>query len=289
MFTTFRIIVVWFYVISLILQSGCAHKPKPYLPDEVRAQLGTVGIVSARFRPDVDLSVPAKGWLAGAGRKSARWAGKGALGTWEVGEHLGAGGDAMGGVAALFVGLSVAAGTIGGIAGGVAGAFQAEPSDEVRFAEEIITTVMADLKMQETLCSRVAQVARSQTGNHVVVVPDQGPPSPEEKNTFGSLAEKGIDTVLEIAISRVALAGDWDLNPPLMFQMNSHIRVVRTTDGTELHDESVDYSGSVLTFSEWADNNSQAVIAELDKAYQYLAEYIVREVFLLNPLPTPTQ
>jgi hypothetical protein len=63
--------------------------------------------------------------------------------------------------------------------------------------------------------------------------------------------------------------------------MNAHIRVLLTTDGNVLHDDSVDFSGSSLTFSEWADNNAQAVIAELDKAYQHIAENIVREVFPL--------
>jgi hypothetical protein len=277
MFTTVRTIVVWCCIILILSQSGCAHAPKPCLPDEVRAQLGTVGIVSARFRPDVDLSVPAKGRLAGAGRKSANWAGKSTITTLQ-GVKI-CGGSAP--CAALIVALSVAVGTIGGMAGGVAGALQAEPSKEIAFAEEVITVVIADQKMQEILCSKVAQVARSQTRTSIVVGQDQGPSLPDEKIAYSSLAAQGIDTVLEIAITRVALTGDWDLNPPLVFQMNAHIRVLLTTDGNVLHDDSVDFSGSSLTFSEWADNNAQAVIAELDKAYQHIAENIVREVFPL--------
>ena len=113
---TFRIIIVWSCVIALITQSGCATIPPPYLPEEVRAQLGNVAIVPARFRPDADLSVPAKGSLAGAWRKSARWAGKGALAPLE-GVNV-CSGDSSGLCGALIIALSVTAGTIGGLVGG---------------------------------------------------------------------------------------------------------------------------------------------------------------------------
>jgi hypothetical protein len=281
MFTKLRIIIVWFCVISLISQFGCAHIPTPtsYLPDEVRAQLGTVGIVSAKFRPEVDLSVPAKGWLAGAGRKSAQWAGKGAFGP--MGGSSGCGGDSSGLCGLFVIALSVTAGTIGGLAGGVAGAIQSEPSQKVGFAEAVITNVIAGLNMQENLCDRVTKFALNQTSENIVVVTKQGPISPEEKNSYGSLAGKGIDTVLEIAITRFALAGDWDINPPLQFQMDSHIRLVRTIDGKELHDSSIKYQGRTLIFSKWTDNNVQPFFEELDKAYQSIAEKIVGEVFLL--------
>ena len=280
MFTAFRIITAWFCVISLISQSGCAHTPTPSLSNEVRAQLGTVGIVPAKFRPEADLSVPAKGWLAGAGRKSAIWGGKGLAFPY----NLGMGGNCRESLCGLFIlTLVVTAGTIGGLSGGVVGAIQAEPSKKVSHDEEVIATVIASMKMQESLCSRVEQVAQSRTLDHFVVVADQGPTAPEEKNSYGSLAEKGIDTVLEIAIPRIALAGDWDINPSLQFQMNSHIRLIRTTDGKELYDSSSEYKGISLSFSNWADNDAKPFFKELEKAYQFLAERIVWEVFILIP------
>ena len=281
MFTAFRIIIAWFCVISLIAQSGCAHTPtpKPYLLDEVWEPRGTVGIVPAKFRPEADLSVPAKGWLAGAGRKSAVWAGKGFVGFfYGIGDSGGCGPDCV----LILLAVSVTAGTVGGLSGGVVGAIQAEPSIKVDYDEEAIKTVIASMKMQESLCSRVAQVAQSRTLDHFVVVTDQGPTSPEEKNLYGSLAEKGIDTVLEIAIPRIALAGNWDVNPPLQFQMNSHIRLLRTTDGKELYDFSSEYKGISLTFSNWAGNDANPFFEELEKAYQFLAEKIVGKVFILS-------
>lgn len=287
MLTTFRIIIAWFCIIALILQFGCAHAPTPYLPDEVRAHLGTVGIVPAKFPPQTDLSVPAKGWLAGAGRKSARWAGKGLFES--AGNTSNCRGDTTGLCAFLVITLVVTTATVSGLAGGVTGAIQAEPSKKVRFAEEVITTVIASLKMQETLCDRVALVAENQTGDRVVVVPGQGPASPEEKSSYGSLAGKGIDTVLEIAVPRLALVGDWDVNPALQFQTDSHIRLVRTADGKELYDTFITYEGATLTFYEWSDNNAQAFFDELEKAYLDLAKRIVGEMFLASPVPEPEE
>jgi hypothetical protein len=158
--------------------------------------------------------VPAKGRLAGAGRKSANWGGKSTVTTLEGVKICGGSASCV----ALIVALSVAVGTIGGMAGSVAGALQAEPSKEIAFAEEVITVVIADQKMQEILCSKVGQVARSQTRTSIVIGQDQGPSLPDVKIAYSSLSAQGIDTVLEIAISRVALTGDWDLNPPLVFQ-----------------------------------------------------------------------
>lgn len=283
---TFRFIMIWLCVILLILQSGCATTPAPpYLPEEVRAQLGNVGIVTAKFRPETDLSVPAKGWLAGAGRKSARWAGKGALGPLE-GAHA-CGGDGSGLCGLLIIALSVTAGTIGGLAGGVAGAIQAEPHKKIDVAEDVITTVIASLNMQERLCDQVALLARSRTHAQIVVVPDRGPVAPEEKISYTALAGKGIDTVLEVAVPRFALTGDWDINPPLQFQMDSHIRLIRTSDDNVVYETMFNHRGSTKTFYEWADNNAQTFFEEFDQANKLLAEKIVGEVFLLDPQAVP--
>ena len=283
MFTMSRTIISWLCIISLISQSGCAHKPTPPLSDEVQAQLGTVGVVSAKNRSEADLDVPAKGWLGGAGRKSLRWMGKGALGPLEAGH--GCNGDNTGLCGLLIIALSITAGTIGALAGGVAGAIQAEPSKKVAFDEEVITTVIASLKMQEALCDRVVQVAQCETCDRIVRVPVQGPAAREEKGSYASLAAEGIDTVLEIAIPRFALSGEWDINPSLQFQMDSHILLVRTSDDKKLYDSSIEYRGSSMTFSEWADNNAQAFFQELDKAYQSLANKIDAEVFYCSSLP----
>jgi len=81
------------------------------------------------------------------------------------------------------------------------------------------------------------------------------------------------------------LTGEWDINPPLRFLMTSNIRLVQASDGKELHYYSTGYSGSTRTFYEWADNNAELFIKEIDQAHQSLAEQIVEAVFLSCPVP----
>ncbi len=277
----FRTLTSWFCVILLVSQTGCAHKATPPLTVEARARLGTVGIVPVKFQPDVDLSVPAKGWLGGAGRKSIRWGGNAALAPF-AGNCAG---DRSGLCAMFLTALSVTAGTIGGLAGGVAGAFQATPSKEVRFSEEVITTAIASLNMQEDLCRRVSEVAQSKTLNHILLIAEQNPPVAEEKDRYSPLAAKGIDTVLEISVLRLALAGDWDIDPPLQYQMISHLSLIRAVGGARMYETDIGYQGKSVTFAAWADNNAQALFEQMDEALQTTAESIVRKVFLVNPEP----
>jgi hypothetical protein len=56
--------------IFLLGQWGCATQP-PGLPAELRAQLGTIGVVSAQYTPAFEFELPAKGWLGGAARGAA--------------------------------------------------------------------------------------------------------------------------------------------------------------------------------------------------------------------------
>jgi hypothetical protein len=56
--------------IFLLVQWGCATQP-PGLPAELRAQLGTIGVVSAQYTPAFEFELPAKGWLGGAARGAA--------------------------------------------------------------------------------------------------------------------------------------------------------------------------------------------------------------------------
>ena len=68
-----RVSLIFLCLTLFIWQSGCAHQP-PLLSEKVRAQLGTIGVVSARFVPEVDLETPAEGSLGGTGRGVAKGA-----------------------------------------------------------------------------------------------------------------------------------------------------------------------------------------------------------------------
>lgn len=269
-------------MIALVIQSGCVQFPRNLPPppsESVRAGFGTIGVVSAQYLPKSDFQVPAKGWLAGAGRGSANWAAAGASAPLQGGS----GGSGGGGI--VLLALSVAAGTIGGLAGSVVGGANAEPAEKVSGSETVLSNAIASLKTQESLRDRFVQVGQSQTREHLVVLPGLGPASPEEKIDYCFHSEKSIDTVVEIAIDSFGLAGPWDVNPSLAFFMDSQIRVMRTTDCGELYATSLKYRGGERTFCEWAANDARPFYEELDRAYQALAEKITEELFLVYLSP----
>ena len=64
------VFIVGLCAIFMLGQWGCATQP-PGLPAELRAQLGTIGVVSAQYTPAVEFELPAKGWIGGAARGAA--------------------------------------------------------------------------------------------------------------------------------------------------------------------------------------------------------------------------
>ena len=63
-------------ILSLLVLAallGCAHRPPSPLAEATQAQLGTIGVVAARFAPKVDYRTPA-GWQ----RRCRHWGGQGA-------------------------------------------------------------------------------------------------------------------------------------------------------------------------------------------------------------------
>jgi hypothetical protein len=280
MLSLYRSIVALICMIALVIQAGCIQFPHnlPPPPNEtVRAGFGTIGVVSAQYLPKPDFQAPAKGWLAGAGRGAANWAAAGASAPMIAG----GGGGGSGGGGIVLVALAATAGTIGGLAGSIAGGAHAEPAEKVSGSETVLKNAIVSLKIQESMRDRFVQVGRSQTREQLVVLPGQGPVSPEVTTDYCSYAEKGIDTVVEIGVTTFGLAGPWDVNPSLTFFIDSQIRVMRTTDGGELYATSLKYRGGERTFCEWAANDAQPFYEELDRAYLALAEKITEELFLV--------
>ena len=211
-------------------------------------------------------------------------------------------GSAAGAVAPLMVGASGGAGnpyyvfillaasvvgaTVGGVTGTVIGAAQAEPAEKVTSSESQLRAALANLKLQESLCDCMVQAAECKVGARLSPVAGLGPASPEEKVVYTDFAGKGIDTVVEVSVTDIGLDGPWDVNPPIAFFMRAHVRVVRTSDGTQVYDASFRYRGNAQTFSEWAADGAAPFQAELDRACRFLAEKAVEEIFMLHLLPT---
>ena len=255
-------IVIFLSIALLLLQWGCAHAPpprpfRPTLSEEVRTTLGTIGVVPADVIPETQFKGPTRGRLHGA------W--KGAM---EALEGAG-GGMGVGGPGAIIV-IPIVIGVFA-VTGMTVGAIMAESGSEVKEVEATLTKAPGELKVQETFRDRVLQEAREQTRHNFVLIQDQAP--------YSSLADKGIDTVLEVGLVGLRFEGE-GVNPKLTLVMNVRARLVRVQDETNVYSDNWTYSASGRKFTKWAADNAKQFREEVDRACQSLAEQIVKQLFL---------
>jgi len=274
-----KLIVVFLILPLIIGLSGCAiHKPKPKpkpyaLPsppsEAVREKLGTIGVASARFLPKAKMRKPMD---KGAGAASG--AGTGALAPIVAGVWSGPYG--------LLLGVALA--PVGAVVGGVVGAVKGVSSEHVKKAEDAINKTISELKIQATMRDYVLRVAQQKTEYHFVDIEGQGPETPESEVDYNFLANRGINTVLEITVPAFGLIGR-GIDSPLAFFMTLQTKLVRTTDGSVLYERKLEYIRGHRTFTNWAANNAKPFIDEFHCCYQSLSEKVVEEVFLLYNIP----
>jgi len=279
-----KLIVVFLIPPLIIGLSGCAiHKPKPYaLPpppsEAVRGKLGTIGVTSAHFLPKAEMLKPMdKGTAATSGAL------EGAGVTLLAGAVTGPYGLLFGvALSPVFAALGIAEGAVRGVS-----------SEHLKEAEDAINKTISELKIQDTMRDYVLRAAQQKTEYHFVDLEGQGPETPESKVDYNFLANRGINTVLEITVPAFGLIGrgvnlplcGGIVNPPLAFSMTLQTKLVRTTDGSVLYEQKLQYIRGYRTFTNWAANNAKPFIDEFHCSYQSLSEKVVEEVFLLYNLP----
>lgn len=273
------LILIWLCIFFLVFPLGCAQTAKQ-IP---KYELGSVGVVHGNFTPKVILDKPARGWLAGAGRGSANWAGKAFAAPFSGGGGR-CSGDGCGIAALIILALAVTAATVGGIAGGVAGAVKAEPAKKVDEAESIINEAIAKLKIQETFRDHFVKEAQEKTRGRFTVLEGYGPASIDQKATYGHLANRGIDTIVQISVIRFGLTGKWEINPLLSLEMDVQVKVIQVRDEKELFSEIFHYTGGQQLFSEWCVDNARPLNDEFDLCYRSFSDKIITALFFGSDL-----
>jgi hypothetical protein len=257
-------------VVFLLLIS-CVSIPKkqpPSLPVELRADLGRIGIVSASFQPEVRLRKPMT-------KGAAAW--HGAVEGAEAALRFPCNNIGCAGFLALV--------PVFAAVGSVAGAIMGVPPQKIKETEDALSDCLATLNFQETMRERFFREAREQTQYPFLLLEVQGPTVLDEEVTYGSLSDKGIDTILEIGLRKFELWGEKDsINLPLDLLMAAGIRLIRVADGLVLFSRNFvyDYVSVPLKFSEWGANNAQPFREELDRAFQYLATEIVKTLSMIQ-------
>jgi hypothetical protein len=273
-----------FFVVIFMFLCGCAlnrpyEPPAPALSSELRSKLGNVGVISTVPKPSIYYYAPrANEWSSAA----AQGAGKGAVAVAEatgvfnfpVGGHRDSL-DVVASAAALVIAVPV-----GAVVGGIYGMMDSVSADKIVAAERSLECALVDAKFGETLRDRIVYLA----GERYMKLAPLKRDNQDEVYDYALLAMQGIDTVLKVSAYAVEL---WNPggknNPPLSFHATTEVRIVRTSDQTDLYIGQFQYSGTSERFASWGRNNGQAFREQLDRASQLIAEQVVTKLFLEEP------
>ncbi len=254
----------------LLFLISCATPPKqlPYTSEGIRANLGTIGIISASFQPEVRFQKPLS-----KGAATLHGAKEGAL----IVIGTGAQPNSPGVLTPEGAVVMASAPVVGAVVGAIVGAVKGISPKKTKESEDALKDYLATLNFQETMRERFLLVTREQTQYPLVPIEGQGPKALDEKATYDSLSDKNIDTVLEMSVRKCDLQGiKGGINPPLRLVMAVGIRLIQIKDGYVLCNLIYEYESNPRKFLEWGANNAQPFREELDRAFQYFAMEIMR-------------
>lgn len=266
----------------LFAAGGCAHT-RAVSEGPIREPLGKVGIVAARDQPDVRLSTKPKGVahaaLSGFGEGFAVGVLAYSLALLNSGGTACVNADCSGDM--LLLGGAVSGG-IGAIIGSIwSMAVQTRDvplPQKKRIAGEVRETLWA-LRPSEELREIVLEASRGMPGCRAVRLPDELSAPSGDSARYGSLSDKGIDTVLEISVPGMGLEGTGGgRSPNLVFFIQTRIRLIRVADGIDLGAPGMDYRGEPHPFPDWAAHTSTMLEEEYEIAVRRTGERIATEV-----------
>ena len=272
-------ILILLSIALLLGQWGCAHMPK--LPsEEMRAQFGTIGIVSARSNPKIQFHPEfAKGRLSGAGKGAGMGTGAGALYGLSLIAH---GGSCSGQGCEVIVIIAAASaaigGAVGGVYGGIAGAVNAVPKGEARRIEATAKNVFNEIDIQKTLAVSVFKNSLD-LPDYTFILLDQDDFIISTQYDSSLLREKGINTVLELNVKGGGFKKGKGKNPLIALFMKVHTRLIRTTDGREIYSREFEYKSSIHSSTDWLDTDAGLLREEIDNCFKELPRQIVEELF----------
>lgn len=265
----------------LAIPFGCAHTPKTAPPssEQEKVDLGTIGIVTGRFPPEVKLQKP-MGKAGGAGAGAL-------VGAAAAGGTVLYVASCAGPIGILLLGyppITAVAGGItgaGAVIGGVAGAVKGESSKKKKETEVTLNTVFSDINIQETVRNHILKECQEQTRHRFVLLDHKGPVTPDDNVDYRPLTNESIETVLEVSPLKFGLIRkDINVNPTLSFQMKIRARLVRVIDGMELYVHTFKYEGGRKKYIDWSEDAGQPFRKEFYYGVQSISKDIVDIIFL---------
>jgi hypothetical protein len=266
----FRVIISLLIIFAI---GGCASTNQPQPP---QLTPGKVAIVPARFVPESNLNVYAKGKNAAAGEL----AGQGAIE-----------GAAVGAVAPLAAGpygialypfiapFTILAGTVfGGSFGAAQGLMHGLPEQDARAVSAIVENALGRLYIQDQVATRVMEQART-SGYNVTYLPDPGPSTIEEQPEYQDLATDEYTAVLELAVTSVRFVAHKGDPPRLALEMKLRSRVVALSGSSISGIRDFDYKSRPHVVEKWSANQGRLMEEEFNNGYNKLSQYICEIYF----------
>ena len=261
--------IVWVVFLFLILQLSCVHKGPPPPSAEVRGNFGTIGVASGCFKPECSLQ-----------KRTSEFASETLKGALEAEGKLSQVTMAPAREGSICCVLLTPFALCGGA---LSGAAKARPVEKLEAeSEAALRNAFEQVSVQELMRDRILRIAREKTNYTFVNLGEQGPSNPDEEFNYSSVANEGIDIVLEIAVLDAGLVGSAEIHPNLQFFMIARTRLIRAADGEEVYVATLTYKGSTHSYSVWAENNAQSFGEEFSGGSEELSERIVELLFALD-------
>jgi len=251
--------------LTLIL-SACAQSPK-YLTEMDRESLGHVGVVSAQFQPEINLTLPAKGAGSGAWR-GAREGAKDVI--------IGSAVTPLPG--AIFLGILLSPFVAAG--GAVYGAIAAPPAKDVARHEKTLAGITRKLEINRSIREGIIQYANEKAHYSFTDLGEIGPAKPGEETNYLRLALNGSDTVLEVSASDLSTEGA-AINSPFRVVIKTDMRLIRTEDGRELASYHPRFASQLRTLQAWAQKDGALFRKALQKGFMQISRETVYELLLV--------
>ena len=245
--------------------------------ENIRADVGNVGVVLVEGPSESEVLMPAKGFWGGAQRG------------FIVGTRLPVliglispipGGTALGIIVAPFTAMF----------GGVYGAVTAPSVQEIEAAEMALDNVVAEIRQMDLrtdFIDTVVRMGNDRTGKTFVRLPELGLAQANTASLNKPSNFSAIDSILELKIEKSGLRGKYQINPPIDTFVQTKIRLIRTMDNSVWLEETFLCLGDEeRTFQEWS-RKEGGFIEEFRSCVPELAEKIIDDFFLVYPRSNP--
>lgn len=245
----------------------------PEKVEQMRSELGTVGVAVASYRAEPKILRPAKGPVGGAGR----------------GFIVGASTTVMAGALSpipggTFIGILLA--PIGALVGMSYGAMKATSTAEVDQAEKTIDHKISHLQAMDPiqiLRDETVRMGLERTDLTFVPLPSLGPKNPDDVVRYDLLDLNGINTVLELRAEEGGLRGRYTISPPSSAYLKVQARLIAIRDNELLLEDALFCASKKREYREWSENDGQLFLEAILSCIPDLTEKVVDDFFLVIP------